>query len=437
MKSREIALNISSVTKEFNLKKDNFFKKFFEKRNHTKSNSTKLSKKDYKYKKTILKDINFKVFKGDIVGIIGQNGSGKSTLLSIIAGIIEPNKGSVIKNGRCLALLELGSGFNLEFTGRENIFLNGLLFGSTKLEVTKKLNDIVKFSELGNYIDNPIKQYSSGMIVRLAFSIMAHLEADILIIDEALAVGDISFQKKCFSFLENFQKNNGTILFVSHSLEQIKKLCNNIIYLKETEIVTGQVKEICDLYEKDQLNKEDLLDNDFNSIVSKKIKTSLLIPKKFIFPSFSNHYGNFKIKISAAWLTNEKNNFITQSIAYEKLSWNFVAVAHEKMNNIHFGFSIRTKEGITILSTNTLQQNKKPFSFKKDTEILISFNFINYLGYGDFFFNSSIFRGTTDNPEYIHRIVDAQVLSNKLKNNSSFGILGIEVASEVIKNEKN
>ena len=293
-----------------------------------------------------------------------------------------------------------------------------------------KINDIIKFSELDEYIDKPIKVYSSGMIVRLAFSIIAHLDADILIIDEALAVGDISFQKKCFSFLEDFQKNNGTILFVSHSLEQIKKLCNEVIYLKNTNIIIGKPKEICDVYENDLFNRDQEIPNNIKSEFS-QTTSSLLMPKNFIFPSYARNYGNFKIKILAAWLTNDKNIAIKESFIYDYLSWNIFVEACENIKDVNFGFSIRTKEGNIILGTNTIQQNKNSIEMLKSDKALVSFQFTNYLGIGNYFLTASVFNGSTDNPEYINRVVDAQMFLNKMDRETSFGLLGIDVKTNI------
>ena len=430
MNSRKKAISVSNVSKYYISGESNFFRSFLKNIRTDRINKTE---NHLSNKKLILDNITFNIQKGDVVGIIGKNGSGKSTLLSIISGIITPNSGSVSLDGRCLALLELGSGFNLDFTGKENIYLNGLLFGSTKLEIKSKLEDIINFSELGEYINKPLKQYSSGMIVRLAFSIIAHLSADILIIDEALAVGDISFQKKCFSFLEKFQKNLGTILFVSHSLEQVKKICNNVIYIKDKKIIKGNPKSMCDLYERDLLNNISIVETNLDIKSSEKLLNNLKVPKNFKFPTFSNHYGNLKIKIKTAWLSSSRGVPISKSFTNDTVSWNFSAEANQEIEDVHFGFSIRTKEGVSVFATNTIQQKKKPINVIKGERMLICFKFINYLGNGEFFFNCSIFTGTTENPQYIHRIVDAQTLQNNLKIDSSFGILGIDIETEVKK----
>ena len=184
-----------------------------------------------------LKDINFEVNKGEIIGIIGRNGAGKSTLLKILSKITPPTEGEIYLNGRVGSLLEVGTGFHPELTGRENIFLNGAILGMTRHEIAKKFDQIVEFAGIEKFLDTPVKYYSSGMYVRLAFSVAAHMEPDILIVDEVLAVGDAEFQKKCLGKMEEVTKSEGrTILFVSHNMSAIEKLCNRCILLKEGEV---------------------------------------------------------------------------------------------------------------------------------------------------------------------------------------------------------
>ena len=183
-----------------------------------------------------LKDINVKIKKGETVGLIGVNGSGKSTLLKLMTKIIYPTTGNVITHGKLTSLLELGAGFHQDFTGRENIYFNAAIFGLTKEEIDKRLEDIIEFSELGEFIDNPVRTYSSGMYMRLAFSIAINVDAEILLIDEILAVGDQHFQRKCFNKLEELKNSDKTIVIVSHNLDQIEKLCNRAIWIYDGKI---------------------------------------------------------------------------------------------------------------------------------------------------------------------------------------------------------
>jgi lipopolysaccharide transport system ATP-binding protein len=196
-----------------------------------------------------LKDVSFEVKKGEALGIIGKNGAGKSTILSLIAGVLKPTEGQVIVKGRTSALLELGAGFHPELTGRENIMLNGIILGLTKAEVLRKLNEIIEFSELEEFIDQPIRVYSSGMLARLGFSVVAHLDPDILLIDEILAVGDLEFQKKCMDKMTGFKKNGVTIVFVSHSMRDINRICDRVMWIENRTVkMLGRPEETVGVY---------------------------------------------------------------------------------------------------------------------------------------------------------------------------------------------
>ena len=202
--------------------------------------------------RTVLKNINIEIKKGETVALIGVNGSGKSTLLKLMTKIIFPNKGTVETKGKLTSLLELGAGFHPDFTGRENIYFNASIFGLTKREIDERLDKIIEFSELGEFIDSPIRTYSSGMYMRLAFAVAINVNADILLIDEILAVGDQHFQEKCFAKLEELAKSDMTIVIVSHSLSSLNKLCNRGIWIKDGEInMDGKFKEVSEAYIKE------------------------------------------------------------------------------------------------------------------------------------------------------------------------------------------
>ena len=200
-----------------------------------------------------LRDINFEIEQGDAVGIIGRNGAGKSTLLKLLSKVTKPTTGKIYTNGRIASLLEVGTGFHPEMTGRENIYLNGAILGMTRKEITRKFDEIVDFSGVERYIDTPVKRYSSGMYVRLAFAVAAHLESEILIVDEVLAVGDAEFQKKCLGKMGDVSRGEGrTVLFVSHNMTAVSQLCKSGVYLKNGEIIyQGEIKKTTDLYLKD------------------------------------------------------------------------------------------------------------------------------------------------------------------------------------------
>lgn len=240
---KDVAIKVTHVSKDFKLYYDkaNTLKEkilFFSKKNRSKNNVLH-----------VLKDINIEIKKGESVALIGTNGSGKSTLLKLMNRIIYPTKGKITKDGKLTSLLELGAGFHDDFTGRENIYFNASIFGLTKEEIDKKLDQIIEFSELEEFIDNPVRTYSSGMYMRLAFSVAINVEADILLIDEILAVGDQHFQDKCFNKLIELKNAGKTIVIVTHSMDQVRRFCDRAIWLYEGEVHRdGQVKEVLEEY---------------------------------------------------------------------------------------------------------------------------------------------------------------------------------------------
>lgn len=228
-----------------------------------------------------LKNVSFEVKKGDVVGIIGKNGAGKSTLLKILSQITRPTEGKIEINGRIASLLEVGTGFHPELTGRENIYLNGTILGMTRKEVQSKFDEIVAFSGIEKFIDTPVKHYSSGMYVRLAFAVAAHLEPEILIIDEVLAVGDAEFQKKCLGKMKDVAGEGRTVLFVSHDLAAVKSLCNKGVLLENGEIIYGGSTEIVlDLYKGKQITINNYINNSIDINKEYDIK-SIIISGEF------------------------------------------------------------------------------------------------------------------------------------------------------------
>ncbi|MGL4981569.1 MAG: ABC transporter ATP-binding protein [Treponemataceae bacterium] len=196
-----------------------------------------------------LEDVSFSIEQGEVIGIIGKNGAGKSTILKVISGILEPTTGSIETFGKIAPMLELGSGFDPDLSGAENIFLNGAILGLSKALLKEKYNEIIEFSELGNFINNPIRTYSSGMVARLAFSIAVLVNPDIMIVDEILSVGDADFQKKSLNRMMQLMKGGTTVIFVSHSLDQIKLLCTRVVWLEKGRVkMIGNTQEVCEAY---------------------------------------------------------------------------------------------------------------------------------------------------------------------------------------------
>ena len=280
-----------------------------------------------------LKDVSFEVNKGDRIGIIGRNGAGKSTLLKILSRITEPTAGRVKIKGKVASLLEIGTGFHPELTGRENIFLNGALLGMNRVDIKKKFDEIVDFAEIEKFLDTPVKRYSSGMYVRLAFAVAAHLESEILIVDEVLAVGDAEFQKKCLGKMGEVSKGEGrTVLFVSHNLTAIKNLCINSILLNNGEVsLSGSCTEVIHHY---------------------------LVNNNYIYQKcFSNHLDK-PIKIRRISLLDMNKNIIQRDISTDD---NFIIKieyqVNSNINGVHFTLRINVGEGETILSTSDSDLN--------------------------------------------------------------------------------
>jgi ABC-type polysaccharide/polyol phosphate transport system ATPase subunit len=241
---KENAIEVRNMTKSFKLYSD--------KPNTMKERLVRGWKKNNNEIHTVLKNINIDIEKGNTVALIGVNGSGKSTLLKLMTKIIYPNKGTVETRGKLTSLLELGAGFHPDFTGRENIYFNAAIFGLTKQEIDKRIDDIIEFSELGDFIDSPIRTYSSGMYMRLAFAVAINVDADILLIDEILAVGDQHFQDKCFAKLEELAKSEMTIVIVAHGMAALKKLCNRGIWINKGEVaMDGKFEEVSEAYLKE------------------------------------------------------------------------------------------------------------------------------------------------------------------------------------------
>lgn len=223
--------------------------KLYDKASDRLKESLGLSRKKRYREHYALHDVNFSVREGECVGIIGTNGSGKSTILKIITGVLNPTEGEVTVDGRISALLELGAGFNMEYSGLENVYLNGTMIGFSKEEIDKRLDDIISFADIGDYIHQPVKTYSSGMFVRLAFAVAINIDPEILIVDEALSVGDVFFQAKCYHKFEEFKEQGKTILFVSHDLSSISKYCDRVILLNQGHMLDeGTPKAMVDMY---------------------------------------------------------------------------------------------------------------------------------------------------------------------------------------------
>ncbi len=317
-----------------------------------------------------LKNISFEVKQGERIGIIGRNGAGKSTLLKLISRITEPTEGRVAIRGRVASLLEVGTGFHPELTGRENIYLNGAILGMTKNEIQKKFDEIVQFAEVEKFLDTPVKRYSSGMYVRLAFSVAAHLDPEILIIDEVLAVGDIQFQKKCFGKIEDVGKDGKTLIFVSHNMNIIKQLCSKCILLEN-----GILKEFFDT---DSVVKKYLLDySNYASIVDLE--------------NYKTKYGNNELSLCSIKLLNSIGGMFA---AYhnQPLKLRIALKSDDNLSNVSFALGFYTIENILIFIARS-ENEDMTYNFKKgesrSIDIIINHNLIP----GNYKLNLGIYSG--------------------------------------------
>jgi lipopolysaccharide transport system ATP-binding protein len=364
-----------------------------------------------------LKDISFVLPKGETIGVIGKNGSGKSTLLQIITGTLSQTTGTVEKNGRIAALLELGAGFNLEFSGRENIYLNASLLGLSKEETDAKLEDILSFADIGDFVHVPVKSYSSGMLVRLAFAIQAQIEPEILIVDEALAVGDAKFQAKCFARLNTLKENGTSILFVSHATEQILTHCDYAILLDKGQIKQqGQPKKVVNHY-LDLLFGKPKLSNNIRGDIDKQISAASqgeqerlarevtqeaqqAIEEKFLLAqSFETHvqynsneyrWGDRAASIVDFHIAQNGHDYPNSFTPLDEISCTFKIQINRSIVRPIFGFAVKTKDGITIYNTNTEKQ-KMQFTDALENEVrFISVKFPNMLAQGDYFISIGI-----------------------------------------------
>ncbi|MGE5327918.1 MAG: ABC transporter ATP-binding protein [Deltaproteobacteria bacterium] len=323
-----------------------------------------------------LNGISFEVKKGETVGIIGKNGSGKSTLLKIITGILTPTSGEVTVNGKVSALLELGAGFNPEYTGIENIYLNGTLMGYSKEEMDAKMQDIIDFADIGDFIYQRVKMYSSGMFARLAFAVAISVNPDILIVDEALSVGDIGFQAKCFAKFRSLQQEGKTIIFVTHDIEAVIKYCQSAILFKEGNIIMqGLPKEVVDLYKKLIVGTKVHSGKEYENQKNKRIQSlkNADDAKAFEISSVCEIYGNNKANIIDFGVFDENREPTQKLIFGSYYTFRMKVVFNDYIENPTFTYTIRDVGGQDVTGTNTMFQDIYTGNFDKGDIMLVTF----------------------------------------------------------------
>ena len=325
-----------------------------------------ITKKKYYKEYYALNDISFEIKKGEAVGIIGINGSGKSTLLKIITGVLSPSSGTIEVNGRISALLELGAGFNMEYTGLQNIYLNGTMMGFSKEEVSKKLPSIIEFADIGEFINQPVKTYSSGMFVRLAFAVAINIEPEILVVDEALSVGDVFFQAKCYKKFEEFKEAGKTILFVTHDLASVNKYCDRVILLnKGVKLDEGLPKDMIDLYKKLLVKGKNIQSNN----LKENIKNNKVTFWKNLMPKNNKalNYGNDQVDIYDYCICDNKGMITNTCVMDEEFVVKMKVLFKADIENPIFAFTIKDLKGTELTGTNTLFENIETGICRKNT----------------------------------------------------------------------
>lgn len=326
-----------------------------------------------------LREVSFDVKKGETIGIIGTNGSGKSTILKIITGVLNQTSGDVEINGRISALLELGAGFNMEYTGIENVYLNGTMIGFSKEEIDQKLKDILDFADIGDFVNQPVKTYSSGMFVRLAFAVAINIDPEILIVDEALSVGDVFFQAKCYKKFEEFKQLGKTILFVSHDLSSISKYCDRVVLLNkgvkldegDSQKMVDQFKKVLvgvDITKEEQSENKKNANNKIENAVKGKWKDNFQINPKL------NEYGNHKAEIVDFAIVDE-NGLLSNAIRKGSM-FTIRSKVHfnESIDNPIFTYTLKTIKGVDITGTNTMYEKRNIGVVKAGDEFVASFS---------------------------------------------------------------
>lgn len=390
-----------------------------------------------------LKDITLELQKGETVGIIGRNGAGKSTLLQIVCGTLSPSSGDVEINGRVAALLELGSGFNPEFTGRENIYMNASILGLARDEIDAKLQQIIDFSDIGAFIEQPVKNYSSGMLVRLAFSVIAHVDAEILIIDEALSVGDVFFTQKCMRFLRTFMKH-GSVIFVSHDSTAVLNLCDTAILLEHGKVLMhGAAKEVVESYLENSPNQIDSAFHEHGETTPKKAvqrkrdmrldflnKTNLRNDiELFSFDPLVKQYGVGGAKVINAFFLDANNDELSWLVGGEFVGLKIVCCALEDLHNPIVGFTIKDRLGQAVFSENTFLftlNSSKQYPANSHFSATFSF-YMPRIPNGDYTISLAVASGTQEAHIQHHWLHDA--MKFKVQSSSALiGLIGLDIA---------
>ena len=442
--NNEYAIQVQDVSKIY---------KLYDKPIDRLKESLSLTHKNYHKDFFALSDISFNVKKGETVGIIGTNGSGKSTILKIITGVLTPTSGQVRVSGVISALLELGAGFNMDYTGIENIYMNGTMMGFSKKQMDEKLPDILEFADIGDFVYQPVKTYSSGMFVRLAFALSINVEPEILIVDEALSVGDVFFQSKCYRRMEEIRKNGTTILMVTHDMGSVIKYCDRVVLLNKGHYVAeGAPGKMVDLYKKilanqmDDLEEELLEMNDFSGGMdeedsikntapaehaeAKPVHSGLMKDKITINPN-RTEYGNGKAEIYDLGMFDERGNITNLLLKGEMFTIRECIRFHADIQSPIFTYTIKDKKGTELTGTNTMFEGADIQPVKKGEEYVVEFTQKMTLQGGEYLLSMSCTGFEQGEHTVYHRLYDVAnitVISNK----NTVGVYDMESEVEAV-----
>ena len=442
--NNEYAIQVQDVSKIY---------KLYDKPIDRLKESLSLTHKNYHKDFFALSDISFNVKKGETVGIIGTNGSGKSTILKIITGVLTPTSGQVRVSGVISALLELGAGFNMDYTGIENIYMNGTMMGFSKKQMDEKLPDILEFADIGNFVYQPVKTYSSGMFVRLAFALSINVEPEILIVDEALSVGDVFFQSKCYRRMEEIRKNGTTILMVTHDMGSVIKYCDRVVLLNKGHYVAeGAPGKMVDLYKKilanqmDDLEEELLEMNDFSGGMEDSDNKKDTAPSEHteVKPSHSGlmkdkitinpnrtEYGNGKAEIYDLGMFDERGNLTNLLLKGEYFTIKEKIRFHDSIQAPIFTYTIKDKKGADLTGTNTMFEGAEIRPVKNGDEYEVNFRQKMTLQGGEYLLSMSCTGFEQGEHTVYHRLYDVAnitVISNK----NTVGVYDMESEVEAV-----
>lgn len=386
MEKKPVAIEVKNVVKVY---------KLYEKLRDRMYDALGLKKKNYKLYYA-LNGVDLQVYQGETVGIIGTNGSGKSTLLKIITGVLNQTSGEVNVNGRISALLELGAGFNMEYNGIENVYLNGTMLGYSDKEIEEKLPAILEFADIGDYVYQPVKTYSSGMFVRLAFAVAINIEPEILIVDEALSVGDVFFQAKCYHKFEEFKKMGKTIIFVSHDLGSISKYCDRVFLLNKGNLLgEGSPKEMIDAFKRVLVGQYEESGED-----------AAAENRKDIYNPNTQEYGTRQAVIEECYVTDENGVRCTAVVKGTEFTIHMKVKVHDHIPAPIFAVSFKDVRGTEITGTNTMAEKAFLDSVEPGQVKEITFTQKMSLQGGDYLLSFGVTGYNGNNFEVYHRLYD-------------------------------